>query len=230
MDFFVDKGESHVYTSGMSDTLHSSEIAVQVKVQFRNAGLVGSRKRLGYSQKKLAQITGVSIYNIGRLEKFDFSWDRSVHQATILADALDVELDDILPEALRGKSIQDTAVSVENIEPSRLLTMTDVSSRFILPSPADLAEQKDMIGHIAGIMKTDLAFRERNVLACRLGLRADGSVGDSITLRETGKFFNISQERVRQVERKAMNKVKDSLAKGIITQWPDDSQQEGASI
>ena len=51
---------------------------------------------------------------------------------------------------------------------------------------------------------TELALRERQVLSLRFGL-ADGRPK---TLRETGRELGISRERVRQVEIRALGKLR----------------------
>ena len=198
-----------------------SDVSVQVTVRLRNAALIDARKRLGYSQKKLHAITGVPLYSIWQLEKFNLSGPNSITHATTLADTLDIELDTILPPDMRGKSIQDTVTSVETVDTTTLLALGDSSSRFILPSPADAAEHKDSIAQIAEITKTALTFFERGVIGCRYGLQPDGSMTEPMTLHETGKKFQISRERVRQVEIKAMRKLKEAVVAPKHVQWPE---------
>ena len=50
-----------------------------------------------------------------------------------------------------------------------------------------------------------LDAREREILRLRYGI-ADGS---SKTLDEVGKIFSVSRERIRQIECRAMNKLKE---------------------
>ena len=56
-----------------------------------------------------------------------------------------------------------------------------------------------------------LSERERNVLELRFGLKD----GKPRTLEEVGKYFDVTRERIRQIEGKALNKLKKS-AKGLI--------------
>ena len=56
---------------------------------------------------------------------------------------------------------------------------------------------------IAEVMAT-LGGREREVIDYRFGL-SDGCVR---TLEEVGRFFNVTRERVRQVEAKALRKLR----------------------
>ncbi len=53
-------------------------------------------------------------------------------------------------------------------------------------------------------MLDELTEREADILRYRYGL-ADG---DPHTLKETGVKFNLTRERIRQIERKALSKLK----------------------
>jgi len=50
-----------------------------------------------------------------------------------------------------------------------------------------------------------LSDREKKVLACRYGI---GGI-DSMTLEHVGKMFDVTRERVRQIEEKALHKVRN---------------------
>ena len=53
-----------------------------------------------------------------------------------------------------------------------------------------------------------LTERERNVLSLRFGLQD----GYSRTLEEVGRQFKVTRERIRQIEAKALDKLKVALA------------------
>jgi len=57
--------------------------------------------------------------------------------------------------------------------------------------------------HIDEILET-LSLRERKVLELRFGLRDDRQR----TLEEVGKEFGVTRERIRQIEAKALRKLK----------------------
>ena len=57
----------------------------------------------------------------------------------------------------------------------------------------------------------ELTDRERQVLELRFGLRD----GRTRTLEEVGKYFDVTRERIRQIEGKALSKLKKS-AKSLI--------------
>jgi RNA polymerase nonessential primary-like sigma factor len=75
------------------------------------------------------------------------------------------------------------------------------------PSPEDFVTQTSMQVDLEKLM-ADLTPQQREVLALRFGL-ADGQ---SMTLAKIGDRLNISRERVRQIEREALTKLRKRKA------------------
>ena len=71
------------------------------------------------------------------------------------------------------------------------------------PAPADAASMLLLKEAIGDVLKT-LTPREAKVLALRFGLED----GHSHTLEEVGKEFNVTRERIRQIEAKALRKLR----------------------
>jgi RNA polymerase primary sigma factor len=71
-------------------------------------------------------------------------------------------------------------------------------------SPSDLAAQKMLKVHIKELI-SDLSDREKKILEMRFGLED----GISHTLEEVGKVFGVTRERIRQIEAKALSKLKE---------------------
>lgn len=71
------------------------------------------------------------------------------------------------------------------------------------PSPVDAASKQLLSNHLDEVLET-LSEREAKVLSLRFGL--DG--GQSRTLEEVGKVFGVTRERIRQIEAKALRKLK----------------------
>ena len=65
---------------------------------------------------------------------------------------------------------------------------------------------------------SSLATKERDVLRMRFGLED----GQPKTLKETGEQHDISRERVRQIEAKAIAKLKKSNRKAALEEWLSD--------
>ncbi len=70
-------------------------------------------------------------------------------------------------------------------------------------SPFDLASHDLLKGHLDGVLET-LNDREKRVLELRFGLRD----GRTRTLEEVGKEFGVTRERIRQIEAKALRKLR----------------------
>ena len=62
-----------------------------------------------------------------------------------------------------------------------------------------------------------LSYREREILRLRFGL-ADGY---TYTLEEVGSIFSVTRERVRQIEAKAVEKLRDPSVDGHLAEYLD---------
>ena len=71
------------------------------------------------------------------------------------------------------------------------------------PAPSDVASHTMLKEQLAGVLST-LTPREEKVLRLRFGLED----GRSRTLEEVGKEFNVTRERIRQIEAKALRKLR----------------------
>jgi len=75
------------------------------------------------------------------------------------------------------------------------------------PSPEDFAVQSSLRSDLENIM-ADLTPQQRQVLSLRFGLED----GQAMTLAKIGDRLNISRERVRQIEREALTKLRKRQA------------------
>jgi RNA polymerase nonessential primary-like sigma factor len=74
-------------------------------------------------------------------------------------------------------------------------------------SPEDFALQSSLRADLETLM-TDLTPQQREVLALRFGLED----GQALTLAKIGDRLSISRERVRQIEREALTKLRKRKA------------------
>ncbi|MEX2012696.1 MAG: RNA polymerase sigma factor RpoD [Patescibacteria group bacterium] len=74
-------------------------------------------------------------------------------------------------------------------------------------SPEEQAIYQLMKGHVEESLAI-LTPREQKILRMRFGLEPDQGVGRTHTLEEVGKEFGVTRERIRQIEAKALQKLK----------------------
>jgi RNA polymerase primary sigma factor len=83
-------------------------------------------------------------------------------------------------------------------------------------APDDYAKSKEIIHKINEILPKYLNKREIEVIRLRNGL-IEGSeeINQRKTLEEIGEMFGVTRERIRQIESKAMKKLKDKAKKDL---------------
>ncbi|WP_419724896.1 sigma-70 family RNA polymerase sigma factor [Terrisporobacter petrolearius] len=119
-----------------------------------------------------------------------------------LAEACDMEPDKILEILKRDKNVVSLDTPIKEDEDSSLVEF--------IPSDANLddvviheVEQKNLREKIDELL-TGLNDQEQRVLRMRFGLDDD----DPKTLEEIGKVFGVTRERIRQIEAKAIRKLR----------------------
>jgi len=126
-----------------------------------------------------------------------------------IADAMELSVDkvnEIIKIAQKPQSLE--APISEDSEGSSL---SDIISDDFTASPSELATWSYLKKQINEILAT-LSDRERKVIELRFGLRD----GVARTLEEVGHEFNVTRERIRQIEAKALRRMKsDEIAQAL---------------
>ena len=81
-------------------------------------------------------------------------------------------------------------------------TLVDVVKDTKNPTPEEYHKFKVLEAYVINVLE-ELTKRERDIIKMRYGIESD-----KMTLEEIGKVFGISRERVRQIESKAIKKLK----------------------
>lgn len=117
-----------------------------------------------------------------------------------LADELDLPVSKVklLVSASRQPVSMQTVVGGE--EDSSLEDFLEDSSA---ESPAEAASNANLADNITSLLE-ELPERDRQILKYRFGLQD----GEPRTLEEVGKLFNVTRERIRQIEAKALKKLR----------------------
>ncbi len=128
-----------------------------------------------------------------------------------LAEALDLtpdKLDAILEAGRRTLSLHARVGKDEDTELLQLIEDTDELA-------PDARLDLNLLGDRIDSLLDQLSEREREVIRLRFGL-ADGR---SYTLSEIGALFSLSRERVRQIQAKAMRKLRHPRRQAMLEDW-----------
>jgi len=107
-----------------------------------------------------------------------------------MAETLDVDIDDVQLMAELLEASEESPVQEEPYEDGGFMPL--------LPM-----DRKALTGHLTEILH-ELSPREQEILSLRFGLTDD----EPHTLEEIGKKFSLTRERVRQLETRALEKIR----------------------
>lgn len=102
---------------------------------------------------------------------------------------------------------QQTSSLDDSVGPEDDRSLVEVIEDHGQRSPLDEASEKIVEQRMEGIMKS-LPEREQEIIALRFGLRGN----ESHTLEDIGAILKLSRERVRQIEARALRRLKQNLA------------------
>ncbi len=83
-------------------------------------------------------------------------------------------------------------------------------------APFDALKDKELSESVKSILAT-LSPREEKIIRLRFGIGEDAEY----TLEEIGKRFNVSRERIRQIEKKALNRLRHSTRREKLRHFQD---------
>lgn len=187
-------------------------IAITQVSKLKHAGLRRAAKKMG-SQAALARHLGVHQSDLGRWCNLQAtppkSWppERLAEIEQKLFALTSETLDELFPEELKSAkeflAASKTLEKTHDIETVALLTYAEIQSgRLSYKPPEEAASEKEYKKALASVLNT-LSYREREIVKLRYGL---GS-GYSYSLEEVAAIFNVTKERIRQIEAKAVRKL-----------------------
>lgn len=147
-----------------------------------------------------------SMAKLARLERENLTDDQIAEQMSISKSALHdlrtnrAVFQNMVSINIKIGSEEDGDTSLEDF----LSYSNDFMHDDVEQSPEDLALKVAEAEDISEMLHTKLNIREEEVLRMRFGFNNQ----DPMTLEEVGKKFGITRERVRQIEKKALKKLK----------------------
>ncbi len=129
-----------------------------------------------------------------------------------LADALDVTVDQLRSlQQVRRRSLSLNH-RVGKGEDTELMELLEDSST---QTPESKISENMMRQEITSVLGEVLTEREKDIITLRYGL----ATGETHTLEEVGGIFNLSRERVRQIQTKAMRKLRRPQVAARLKGW-----------
>ena len=129
-----------------------------------------------------------------------------------LADALDVSVDQLRSlQQVRRRSLSLNH-RVGKGEDTELMELLEDSST---QTPESKISENMMRHEITSVLAEVLTEREKDIITLRYGL----ATGETHTLEEVGGIFNLSRERVRQIQTKAMRKLRRPQVAARLKGW-----------
>jgi len=178
---------------------------LRATLRVRNDEMIRARWRKGLSQPRLAEAAGCKPWVVMALEKLDYTSLAVTENVEKIACVLELDTESVMPlEMSGGQYIADRQV-IEDVPVSRMIASQN-EMRGLLPSPVDIAEEKELKERISEILNT-MNDRDREVISLRFGLND----GKEYTLEEISRACGVTKERVRQIEFKALNQIRDNV-------------------
>ena len=163
-------------------------------IQEGNLGLIKAVEKFDHTIADQARTIRIPVHMVETINKVKKVQSQLLHQngheptPDEIADEIDMPVDKVR-EIMR---VAQEPVSLETPIPDN-----------DAPAPADAASHTMLREQLADVLST-LTPREEKVLRLRFGLED----GRSRTLEEVGKEFNVTRERIRQIEAKALRKLR----------------------
>ena len=198
----------------MPDQTKGLNEEIELTLLLRNNRLKKLRLAKGFTQKELGNLLGLSNQVIGCAEKFS---GICLEKQAKIAAFFGVDREWLFPAWAMG-AFRETRITREIPKEGLLASSRETISRLMLPDPVENAQQKELASGIQEVLKT-LSMRERAVIQLRNALGEDQR---GWTYAEIGKKFGITRERVRQVEHKAMKKLKHPIRSRLLNKLTGD--------
>ena len=161
------------------------------------------RIELGLTQLQLGQLVEMGSQTIGHIESFKKYPTRD--EGERIAEALGTTPQQLFPQWLELFKPKRTTFTTEHQADERILAYTN--SPMMITDGMENFEctlEKEIIGKKIHEVLNTITDREKKILSLRFGLEGD----TPMTLEEVGAMFGVTRERIREIEAKALRKLR----------------------
>lgn len=185
----------------------------RVSVKVRNNNILAAAERMGLSIPQLAEKAGIQYGFLNDLINMTTSPFGRYGKVRWQVDALCIttgkSFDELFSEA--------QCVALETNRSEAEMNAEQVFSLMHGPEALASIEHDDgLLEAISGALGT-LAPRERRVIELRYGM-----AGDEHSLQQVADMFEVTPERIRQIEMKAMRKLRHPTRSGVLAGFIDE--------
>ena len=178
-----------------------------VKSRLYNALLHDAIKESGLTQKEYAESVGVTLNTIGGYLTLRICpWSKSGeprHDAQLLAIRLEIPFNELFPPSLYAlRQMVPPQFLLRRYESAVLVPLIEARNVPALENSSQSISEEELREGLRKVLSC-LTSREELVLKQKFGL--DGNV---CSYREIGEQLNLSRERIRQIEAKALRKLR----------------------
>lgn len=178
---------------------------VRLSLFTRNARLIDTRRESGWTQVQVAEWAGISLGRLSQIERLKavptvLEMD---NLSAVLMRPTDYLFPDILMDSLRLGVFDRREVELQE---DQVAALTERAVKMTLPPYFDEHRELDIgfLGSLVAKTLKTLTQREEKVLRMRFGI----GYPRPYTYEETGKEFGVTRERIRQIEAKALRKLR----------------------
>ena len=140
----------------------------------------------------------VKIEKARKIVKADYSTEEEINEIAELLDMEKTRVSDLI-------SISREILSLDNpVSEDGVLLLRDSIEDDLYTAPDIFAERKSMETDIESILNT-LDEDEADIIRCHFGL----GHREPMSLKEIGAYYNLSKERIRQIEEKALSRLRN---------------------
>jgi len=182
----------------------TTEFQFGLKHRLYNWNMRSSREKRGWHQKDLGALVGCSGQTIGHLESLR-SFPKP-ERAQKIAEVLECPVEILFPEWLTEfklkrvpKTIEDEKITLEQARLLKLLDQKALITDGGIDQVETEADREILSSNLRAVLSKALTPREKRVIELRYGFG-----GRALTYEETGREFNVTRERIRQIEHKAL--------------------------
>ncbi len=180
---------------------------IRAKLSLKNDHLVAARESVGcFTQIEAARLVGTPPGSYGKCENFG-AYPKKPELISKYERAFRVPFEMLFPKEYRDAVDKKLGRPITRV--FDIMALPEHRS-FILPDTADSYEIEEMKENLINALDKSLDLlteREAKVLKMRFGL----SGGNEYTLEEVAYEFRVSRERIRQIEAKALRKLKHPI-------------------